>query len=95
MHLKFYGGAFWLFKYVQVKIELENRDQARSQDFAWRMHTSRTVTKKINVGMIGLARLLGGRGMLSRKNFEILDPQTAGNAVKLSILPSPRYFVSF
>ena len=33
--------------------------------------------------------------MLPRNNFEILDPRTAGNALKLSILPSPRYFVSF
>ena len=27
--------------------------------------------------------------------FEIWDPQNAENALKLTILPSPRYFVSF
>ena len=51
--------------------------------------------------MIGRAsakdpKLLGLSGdMLPLKNFEILDPQIAGNALKFSILPSPRYFVSF
>ena len=29
------------------------------------------------------------------KNFEIFLPQVAGNALKLPILLSPRYFVSF
>ena len=29
------------------------------------------------------------------KNFEIFHPQVAGNALKLPILLSPRYFVSF
>ena len=33
--------------------------------------------------------------MLPRKNFEICVPQVAGNALKLSILTSLRYFVSF
>ena len=55
----------------------------------------------INVGVIGHGhaedtKLLGGSGgMLPWKNFEILNPQFAGNALKLSILPPPRYFVSF
>ena len=38
---------------------------------------------------------MGGGGMLPRKTSEILDPQTAENALKLSVLASPHYFVSF
>ena len=51
--------------------------------------------------MIGRAsaediRLLGGLGgMLSVKNFEVCDSQIAGNALQLSIIPSPGYFVLF
>ena len=37
----------------------------------------------------------GVQGMLPCNNFEVSGPQTAGNAFKLSILPSPHYFVSF
>ena len=33
----------------------------------------------------------GSGGMLPRKIFESLDPQIAGNLLKLSILPSPRF----
>ena len=43
-------------------------------------------------------RHMGFRGvqdMLPCNNFEVSGPQTAGNAFKLSILPSPHYFVSF
>ena len=39
-------------------------------------------------------RVLGGLGAYSpQKNFENRDPQIAGNKLKLSILPTPRYFV--
>ena len=33
--------------------------------------------------------------LLPRENFENWGPQTAGNALKLLILPAPRHFVSF
>ena len=52
-----------------------------------------------NVGMLGHAsakdtRLWGGSGdMVPRKNFEIWNPQIARNALKLSILPTQRYFI--
>ena len=57
----------------------------------------------ITVGIIGHAsaedtKLLGGggsAGMLLRQHFEIFDPQIAVNILKVSILPLPRYFVSF
>ena len=66
--------------------------------------TSRTGTKqlKINVGMIGHAsskdtQLLGGSGTCSPKKilkFEILK-LLAGNALKMSVLPPPCYFVLY
>ena len=55
--------------------------------------------QKANVGRIGRAssddaRILGDPGaLLSRKNFEIRGLQTAGNALKRSILPLTRYFI--
>ena len=33
--------------------------------------------------------------MFPWKNFKIWDPEIPGNALKLSILPSPCYFISF
>ena len=36
----------------------------------------------------------GDRGHAPSQNFEILDPQIAGNTFKISILLSPGYFVS-
>ena len=40
-------------------------------------------------------RPLGGSGVCTPGKNEICGPPTAGNSLKLSIIPSPRYFVSF
>ena len=59
--------------------------QACSQDFSWGGGDAylKNQDQTFNIGMIGTRFLWVPGGILAWKHFEVLDPNIAGNAIKL------------